>query len=252
MRRITASAALAVFLLGSSVPAWAEAKAPAGSEGLAAFLRETTDRIDNTFAQLPEVSRFFIALAHRFDLRELALLVGIFVAGLAAEWVARQLLVRVRHRIHGHGKKSPLRSLLQVMLLDGLALVALWVAARAVVSQLGEPSSHVYRLGHQLLLALIYWRAFNFIFRAWLRPASPSGRLAPVDDATAHRLLTGLNVVIVLPLSARTILTIDADPGRAARRDGELLRRCTCRSFRRAWSTPSGIGGMTWRRGSRA
>ncbi len=207
MRRTSAPAALAAILL-SSGSAWAQTKGAPAGEGLAAFLRLLTERIDVTFSRLPEVWTFVTGLVHRFDLREAFLLIAIFAAGLAAEWVARQLLVRVRHRIHGHGAKSPLRSLLQVLLLDGLALVALWIAARAVVSQLGEPQSHVSRLGHQLLLALVYWRGFNFVFRAWLRPNSPSGRLAPVDDATARRLLTALNVVIVLPLIARTIQQI--------------------------------------------
>lgn len=207
MRGKSASAALAAILL-SGGSAWAQTKGAAAGEGLAAFLRLLTDRLDITFSQLPAVWSFLAGLVHRFDLREAFLLIAIFAAGLAAEWLARQLLVRVRHRIHGHGAKSPLRSLLQVLLLDGLALVALWVAARAVVGQLGEPQSHVSRLGHQLLLALIYWRAFNFVFRAWLRPNSPSGRLAPVDDATARRLLTALNTVILLPLIARTILQI--------------------------------------------
>jgi small-conductance mechanosensitive channel len=201
-------AALAVSFVGSG-GAWAQTKGAAASgEGLAAFLRLLTERLDFTFAQLPEVWQFFKSLTHRFDLRELALLVGIFAAGLAAEWLARQLLVRVRHRIHGHGTKTPLRSLMQVMLLDGLALVALWIAARAVVSLLGEPQSHLARLGHALLLALVYWRGFNFVFRAWLRPGSPGGRLAPVDDATAHRLLAGLNIVIVLPLVARVMVQV--------------------------------------------
>lgn len=192
-----------MILAGSD--AWAQAKAAAG-EGLGAFLRQLTDRIDLAFSQLPEVWRFFADLRHRFDAREASLLIGVLVAGLAAEWLARQLLIRVRHRIHGHGTKSPMRSLLQVMLLDGLALLVLWIAARAVVGQLGEPQSHLSRLGHQLLLALVYWRAFNFVFRAWLRPSSPSGRLAPVDDLQARRLLRALNVVILLPLIARTIL----------------------------------------------
>lgn len=170
MRAKSASAALAAILLSSGT-AWGQAKSSAASaEGLSSFLRDMTDRLDSTFAQLPDVWRFFGGLTQRFELRELALLVTIFVAGLAAEWVARQLLVRVRHRIHGHGAKSPLRSLMQVMLLDGLALVALWIAARAVVGLLGDPQSHLARLGHALLLGLIYWRGFNFVFRAWLRP----------------------------------------------------------------------------------
>src|SRR5205823_8429403 len=165
MRGKPALAALAAIIVGSGSSAWAQAKgAAATGEGLAAFLRLLTERIDVTFSRVPEVWSFLAGLAHRFDLREALLLVGIFVAGLAAEWVARQLLVRVRHRIHGRGAKSPLRSLLQVMLLDGLALLALWIAARAVVGQLGEPQSHVSRIGHQLLLALVYWRGFNFVF----------------------------------------------------------------------------------------
>ncbi len=64
------------------------------------------------------------------------------------------------------------------------------------------------KIGHQLLLAVLLWRGFNFVFRAWLRPNSPSGRLAPVDDATARRLLRALNTVIVLPLVARTIVQV--------------------------------------------
>src|ERR1051326_9032001 len=113
-----------MMLLGGSGTAWAQA---AAGEGLGGFLRDITDRIDVTVAQLPAVGRFLAGLPSRIDLPTLALLVGIFAAGLAAEWAARQLLVRVRHRIHSGGKKSPLRSLLQVMLLDGLALLALWV-----------------------------------------------------------------------------------------------------------------------------
>jgi hypothetical protein len=69
-----------------------------------------------------------------------------------------------------------MRSLAQVMLLDGLALLALWAAGRLIVAQIGEPASMQTRLGHLLLLALVYWRGFNFVFRAWLRPSSPGGR----------------------------------------------------------------------------
>ena len=42
------------------------------------------------------------------------------------------------------------------------------------------------------------------MFRAWLRPSTPEGRIAPVDDATARGLLVALNWVIVLPLIAGT------------------------------------------------
>jgi len=206
MRRISAWVAVAAMMLTGSGGAWAQAKGDAAGEGLGAFLRLLAERIDAAVLQMPALWRFFVEFAHRLEARTVLLMVGIVVAGLAAEWIARQLLVRVRHRIHGHGAKSPLRSLLQVLLLDGLALLALWIAARAVAGQLGDPQSATSRFGHQLVLALVYWRAFNFVFRAWLRPGSPSGRLAPVDDLQARRLLRALNVVVVLPLAARTLL----------------------------------------------
>src|SRR4029079_890760 len=62
------------------------------------------------------------------------------------------------------------------------------------------------KLAHQMLLALLYWRGFNFVFRIWLRPNTPEGRIAPLDDATAARLLIGMNVVVVLPLLARQVV----------------------------------------------
>ena len=190
-------------LLASTGMAWAQG----GNDGVNSFLRLLTDRGDATWSQLPAVWDYLEGLPGKFDLRSVLLLAGVVAAGLAAEWVARQLVVRVRHRIHAiGGKKTPLRALLQVMLLDGLALVALWAAGRIVLGQLGDPSSMAARIGHQFLLALLFWRGFNFVFRAWLRPSSPSGRLAPVDDHTARRLLRALNTVIILPLLARTLL----------------------------------------------
>jgi small-conductance mechanosensitive channel len=205
---------LSALLLAGTGPAWGQT-APA--DGLSQFLRDMTERVDATASQIPDVAAFVQSLPTHFPPRTVLLLFGIFVAGLVAEWVARQLLIRVRHRVHSGGKKSPVRSLLQVMMLDGLALVALWAAGRGVVSLLGDPATPAFKLGQQLLLALLYWRAFNFVFRAWLRPNSPSGRLVPVDDAAARRLLRALNVVVVLPLLARTLVTalpiFGASPG---------------------------------------
>src|SRR5581483_9888693 len=206
MRMFLRGTLAGVALLASTGPTWAQG---AGTDGVTAFLRLLTDRGDATWSQLPAGRDYLLGLAGKFDSRTILLLVGIMVAGLAAEWVARQLVVRVRHRIHAvGGKKTPLRALLQVMLLDGLALVALWAAGRIVLGQLGDPASMASKIGHQLLLAVLLWRGFNFVFRAWLRPNSPSGRLAPVDDATARRLLRALNTVIVLPLVARTIVQV--------------------------------------------
>lgn len=209
MLLVSAGTAWAQKVPKAAPPAAAPAADPSASgETLSAFLRMLTERIDSTIIELPDGWNFLKSVVARLDTRTILLLAGIFVAGLLAEWVARQLLVRVRHRMHSVGNKSPMRSLLQVMLLDGLALVALWAAARVVILQLGDPKGIPALLGNQLALALVYWRAFNFVFRAWLRPNSQSGRLAPVDDRTAARLLRALNTVVVLPLILRTVFQI--------------------------------------------
>lgn len=200
---ILAGVSMLVSTLAASTAAWAQ---PAANEGVGAVLKMATERAELIVHRLPELGAYLASLSTIVDGRTLLLLIAMIVGGLATEWIARQLLIRVRHRIHSRGNKTFLRSLAQVLLLDGLALVALWAVARIIVAQIGEPSSIQTRLGHQLLIALMYWRGFNFVFRAWLRPNSASGRLAPVDDDQARRLMRALNVVIVLPVIARMIL----------------------------------------------
>jgi small-conductance mechanosensitive channel len=137
------------------------------------------------------------------------------VAGLAAEYAVRLLLSRARlrgfDRLVGH---SPLRAFGLAVLLDVVALIALVVAGRMVLAEIGDPQSLPGKLGQQVFQALVYWRAFNLLFRAWLRPSTPEGRIAPVDDAKARGLLMALNWVIVLPLIghhlARALMTTGA------------------------------------------
>ena len=96
------------------------------------------------------------------------------------------------------------------------ALVVMAVAARAVFSRIGDPGGMGDRLGNQVFLALLTWRSYNLVFRAWLRPSTPEGRIAPVDDAAARGLLVGLNLIVVLPLLAgqarRLLITAGATP----------------------------------------
>ena len=72
------------------------------------------------------------------------------------------------------------------------------------------------RLRTRSCSALLYWRGFNLVFRVWLRPSTPEGRIAPVDDATAARLLVGLNVVVVLPMLGRQAVAFMLATGRRA------------------------------------
>lgn len=177
----------------------------ANSEGMVAvLLRSLTEQFVLVVASFPALGDYLARLPQQFGLATTAILVGIVAAGLVAEWLARFLLQRVRSGIFArHAGGSPMRAFFRGAVLDAIALLALWVAAHLVLRQAGDPQGIPGKIAHQLLLGLIYWRGFNFVFRTWLRPNTPEGRIAPVDDATAARLLVGMNVVVVLPILAR-------------------------------------------------
>jgi small-conductance mechanosensitive channel len=165
------------------------------------FLKLLTDRLEFTVRHIPELGRYLASLSDMIDGRAALLLLGIVVAGLVAEYIVRLILSRARlrgiDRLVGH---SPLRAFGLALVLDLVALVALAVAAHVVAGQLGDRLSLDGKLGHQVAQALVYWRSFNLLFRAWLRPSTPEGRIVPVDDQTARGLLIALNWVVLLPL----------------------------------------------------
>ncbi|MFI4998550.1 MAG: mechanosensitive ion channel family protein [Reyranellales bacterium] len=188
---------LPVLWAGSAV-----AQTAYGADGATgSFVKLLADRLEFTLKQIPALGTHLMHLPESVGGRTALLLLGIVVGGLAAEYVARLLLSRARlggfDRLVGH---SPLKAFGRAVLLDVLALVALAVAGRVVLAQIGVSQSVSGRLGEQVFQGLIYWRSFNLLFRTWLRPGTPEGRIAPVDDATARGLLVVLNWVIVLPL----------------------------------------------------
>jgi small-conductance mechanosensitive channel len=191
---------------GGLAVAWAAAAAAGTaynteSGATHSFLKLLTERLEFTLERVPALGGHLMGLPGQIGGRTALLLVGIVVAGLLAEYLVRLLLNRARLR--GFDRlvgQSPLRAFGRALLLDVLALVALAVAGRLVLRQIGDPESIGAKLGQLVFQAMMYWRAFNLVFRAWLRPAAPEGRIAPVDDADARGLLIALNWVIVLPL----------------------------------------------------
>jgi moderate conductance mechanosensitive channel len=212
-RGIFATAALVVANGGS---AWARTGYGSGDNAIVEALDSSFRQLDSTLANVPGVVTYLKGLPGLFGFHSAVLLIGIVIAGLAAEQFTRMVLQRARLRIfERHAGESPLRAFLHAVSLDAVALLALWLAARLVVHEIGTDSPLHARIAHEILLALIYWRGFNFVFRAWLRPNTPEGRIAPVDDDTARRLLVGLNFVIVLPLIGRNLLLFLVDTGAA-------------------------------------
>src|SRR5438552_122365 len=172
--------------LGVLAASWAGAAAAetaySAEGGTDSFLKLLIERLEFTVQQIPALGRHLANLPDIIDGRTTLLLLGIVVAGLAAEYAVRLLLNRARlkgfDRLVGH---SPLRAFGRAFLLDLAALIALAVAGRLVLAQIGDPQSVGGRLGQEILQAVLYWRSFNLVFRAWLRPAAPEGRIAPVD-----------------------------------------------------------------------
>jgi len=204
--------------LGSSAAAWAGAAAAetayAAESTSGSFIKLLTDRLEFTVNHIPALGRHLAALPGMISGRTVLLLIGIVVAGLVAEYVARAVLSRARtrgiDRLVGH---SPLRAFALAILLDVVALIAMAIAARLVSAQIDDPQGAGGKLGPQIFQALLYWRAYNLIFRAWMRPATPEGRIAPVDDAAARGLLIALNLLILLPLLAGQARRVLANTG---------------------------------------
>ncbi len=203
-------------MIGGFVGEWVRSAAAQSAYAAdSAFLKVLTERVDFTVHQIPVLGRHLAALPDIIDGRTALLLLGIVVAGLAAEALARLALSRARvrtiDRLVGH---SPLGAFGAALLLDIVALVALFIAGRVVLGRIGDAQGIGHQLGQQVFQALFYWRAFNLLFRAFMRPGTPEGRIAPVDDTAARGLLVALNWVVVLPLLGahlgRALLTTGA------------------------------------------
>ncbi|HQS18069.1 mechanosensitive ion channel domain-containing protein [Reyranella sp.] len=202
MKRSSCGGASGIGALAATWAFPATAQTVTGGDGAAAgFLMLMTERFEFTVAQLPALGAHLLALGQTIGGHAALLLVGIVVAGLVAEFITRLILSRARVSAFDRlASKTPLRAFFRALLLDVLALVALAVAGRLVLGLLGPFDSLGSRLGQMVLHGLVYWRAFNLVFRAFLRPSLAEGRIAPVDDGTAHRLLVALDLVVLLPL----------------------------------------------------
>ncbi|MDI1288086.1 MAG: mechanosensitive ion channel [Reyranella sp.] len=192
-----------VAVAGGLIAAWAlpvVAQVAEAKSGGSSFLDVITAKLEVAISHFPALIAHLLRLPEIISgARTALLLAAIVIAGLAAEYIVRLVLRGVRVRALSNA--SPVQGFVRAFLFDAVALAALWIAGRLVVGQMGDSQSIGGRLGQQLLMVLVYWRGFNLVFRAWLRPDAPVGRIAPVDDTTARRLMVALNLLIVLPLA---------------------------------------------------
>jgi small-conductance mechanosensitive channel len=100
--------------------------------------------------------------------------------------------------------------------LDGLAVLALWAVIHLGLGVLFARSPLATEAGLQAQLAavvlksLVAWRAYVLLFRIYLRPVQPLLRIAPVGDASAHRLfrLFDLAVIVAILTQAWSVLLV--------------------------------------------
>lgn len=207
----------AVLLVGAFWPvgdAWAQAGA--APEGTSRWVGLIIDRLAVTLSYAPALWAHLARIPALVDAHPALLMLLMVVGGLAVEFVARRVLSGSRRRIFQHHSGAfSLRACFLVMLLDVLALAALWATAHLISLQVGPKGSVAAEVAHIVLLMLVSWRGFNVVFRTWLRPHTPDERIAPVDSAAARQLLIALNLVILLPMIDRAILAGLAATGAA-------------------------------------
>ena len=159
--------------------AWAQVvKSVGGSEGVAGmFLNTLTERVEQIFASLPALGDYLVAPAAAIRPRR---------DGAPARHRRRRPrrgMAGADCCCSGHGTASS-RAMpancrcapsSHAALLDALALLALWIAARVVAGRVGDPHAVPGQIAHQILLGLLYWRGFNFVFRIWLQAPVAGG-----------------------------------------------------------------------------
>jgi moderate conductance mechanosensitive channel len=209
MRSKSALAVLAALLLcGALWPmddAWAQASA--ASEGASRWIELIIDRLGLTLTYAPALWAQLERIPALVDAHPALFMVLMVVSGLAVEFLVRRALSGSRRRIfEQHQGAFSLRACLLVMLLDVVALAALWATAHLISLGAGPRDSAPGKVAHIVLVLLASWRGFNLVFRTWLRPHTPDERIAPVESAAAGQLLIALNLVIVLPMIERAIL----------------------------------------------
>ena len=90
-----------------------------GHSAAAGFLLLMTERFEFTVAQLPSLGALLLALPQMIGGRTALLLVGIVVAGLCAEFIARLILSRARVSAFDRlASKTPLHAFFRALLLD--------------------------------------------------------------------------------------------------------------------------------------
>lgn len=185
--------------------------APAGEEAqLVGRIRNIIDSIPTVMEGYPELWGELALVPDRLDQpstggRGLGSFLGLLLLSVAAALLAefgvsrltrsrRESIVRQFTAIGGLWRVAALA------FLDALAVAALWLLAQVALGSLFARAGFQTGVAGIVLHGLVTWRMFLLLFRLYLRPDQPAMRIAPVPDASAHRIfgLFGFTVLVVI------------------------------------------------------
>ncbi|WP_342237900.1 mechanosensitive ion channel family protein [Inquilinus sp. OTU3971] len=99
-----------------------------------------------------------------------------------------------------------------VALLDGLAVVALWMVVHLTLGAFFAKAGGQTRFAAIVLTGLVVWRVFLLFFRLYLRPELAAVRIAPVTDESAHRLFRLYGLIVLVFILARAWIDVLVSP----------------------------------------
>ena len=215
--------------LPTRVPAAAASPAGVRSNVVADELAVFLEKTEHVPRAIPTLGAYLASIPRLLDegkqggrgtLRFLLLLALVAGVSLAAEMVLRKSLSHFRHRLAaGTVPERGLASLVNLGLLamlDGLAVLAVWLIITGALAVLFAGSTVQNRFAAEVLTDIFLWRLFVLVFRILLQPDLPVARLCHVHDSEArvtyHWISTAILVVILGVVLTSILVAIQTPP----------------------------------------
>ncbi|MGL4967892.1 MAG: mechanosensitive ion channel family protein [Inquilinus sp.] len=189
---------------------------------MAERVRETLGEVPKVLGGYPDVWTDLSGLPTRLDRTiaggrgpwaYLGLLAITVAAALLAEAGVRRFFLAKRNVIAQQfaAAGGPWR-VAALALLEGLAVVALWMVVHLALGAFFAKSGAQTRFAAIVLTGLVTWRMFMLLFRLFLRPDLAEVRIAPVTDESAHRLVRLFELAVLVAIVARSWVRVLISP----------------------------------------
>ncbi|MGH6880478.1 MAG: hypothetical protein ACREFM_06140, partial [Hypericibacter sp.] len=206
-----------------AAPVAAAKPAPAGEEAqLVGRIRNIIDSIPTVMEGYPELWGELSLVPDRLDQPStggrglgsfLGLLLLSVVAALLAEFgISRLTRGRRESIVRQFTAIGGLWRVAAVAFLDALAVVALWLLVQVALGSLFARAGFQTEVAGIVLRGLVTWRMFLLLFRLYLRPDLQVMRIAPVPDASAHRIFGLFGFAVLVGIIGRAWIGLLTSP----------------------------------------